>query len=88
MIPRSFIYESKEYLITSILKGAFEFRSVKTIQFAEDSEIRTIERNDISGLIELQEGWCIDTIFCQFTSHIFSRLCLSYHILYLKKHKK
>ena len=68
IIPRSIIYNSKEYIVTSILEKAFFGSLAKSIQFASNSEIRTIERYSLniklesitipSKLVDLQEGWC------------------------------
>lgn len=68
IIPRSIIYNSKEYIVTSILEKAFFGSLAKSIRFASNSEIRTIERNSLnfklesitipSKLVDLQEGWC------------------------------
>lgn len=68
-IPRSIHHESKEYVIISILKEAFQFTDVESIQFSNDSEIRTFERGCFffasfeslqipSTVIDLKEGWC------------------------------
>ena len=43
IIPRSIVHESQEYVITSISNYAFENSTIKTIQFAADSELQTIE---------------------------------------------
>ena len=44
LIPRSIVYNSKEYVITSILHWAFQFSEIKTVKFSADSEIITIDR--------------------------------------------
>lgn len=42
-VPRSFEYDSQEFIITNIGKCAFrDLRYIKNVQFAEDSEIREI----------------------------------------------
>ena len=72
IIPRSFTYESNEYIIISILENSFKLSQVKSIQFKNDSEIRSFEKNAFYGsliesitipskVIELKEGWCSDT---------------------------
>ncbi|KAK8838938.1 hypothetical protein M9Y10_032397 [Tritrichomonas musculus] len=43
IIPRSISYQSKEYVITRILNSSFQFRSIRTVQFAPDSAIEVIE---------------------------------------------
>lgn len=45
IIPRSISYQSKEYVITRILNGSFQFKSsIRTVQFAPDSAIEVIEK--------------------------------------------
>lgn len=44
IIPHSIIYKSKSYIITSISEKAFNSSRVKSIQFAPDSELQTIEK--------------------------------------------
>ena len=41
-IPRSFNYESKEYIVTSILEGAFSRSRIKSIDFESDSGLQII----------------------------------------------
>ena len=66
VIPRTFQYESTEYLITSIKDTNY---NIKSIKFAEDSAINTIfggaflsskieEIYFPKSLKELREGWC------------------------------
>ena len=73
IIPRSIIKDSTEYVIKSICKNAFRFSSVKFIQFSDDSEIQTIEKEAFklcriesitipSSLINLTEGWCVGAL--------------------------
>lgn len=45
IIQRTIKQESKEYIVTSISKGAFEKSEVKTVEFEANSELRTIEQN-------------------------------------------
>lgn len=69
IIPRSIEHESNEYLITSISKYAFDSSKVKSISFAYNSELRTIEEDAFVGslitkisipasVVELKDGWC------------------------------
>ena len=69
-IPRSIRDESKEYIVTSVSNGAFTSRlRIKSIKFAQDSELRTIESNAFANskveklyfpasVTDLKEGWC------------------------------
>ena len=71
-IPRSIIYESKEYIINCILKNAFSKFSnstITSIQFTNDSELQKIDENAFfnssieriiipSQVTELKDGWC------------------------------
>ncbi|KAK8838602.1 hypothetical protein M9Y10_033234 [Tritrichomonas musculus] len=69
-IPRSIRYESKEYVVTSVSNGAFTTQlGIKSIKFAQDSEIRTIESHAFANskvqqlyfpasVTDLKEGWC------------------------------
>ena len=73
IIPCSIYYESEEYVITSILSNAFngaEF--LHSIQFSDDSEIRTIEKDAFyrssieilsipKSVTELKDEWCNET---------------------------
>ena len=45
IIPRSIIHDTKEYIITSISDNAFNTAKMKSIQFASDSELQTIEKD-------------------------------------------
>lgn len=50
LIPRAIIYESNEYLVTKILKNSFEnAKTIKSVHFAVDSEINTIEENSFKN---------------------------------------
>lgn len=71
-IPRTIQYESIEYIITSISKSALYSTKVKSVQFTEDSEIKSFEDDSFSdssiesimipsSLVELQKGWCYST---------------------------
>ncbi|KAK8865151.1 hypothetical protein M9Y10_010685 [Tritrichomonas musculus] len=45
LIPRSINYETQEFIITSILKGAFkDSDQIKLVQFPSDSELQIIEK--------------------------------------------
>lgn len=68
IIPRSIIFESKEFIVISILEHAFDRKVIKSIEFAADSEVRTIENNAFEycyvesisfppSLIELKAHW-------------------------------
>lgn len=49
-IPRSVVYDSKEYVIVSIHSGSFQRNhKIKAIQFPENSEIRLIESGAFSS---------------------------------------
>ena len=72
IIPNTINYETKEYTVTNISKHAFCGSSIKSIRFLPGSKLRTIERYSFfnsniealiipSQLIELEEGWCINT---------------------------
>ena len=73
LIPRSVIYNSEEYIITSIDKNSFKKNfSIKSIAFSQDSKLQTIEKkafvsssvNKISfpsSLQTLKKGWCEET---------------------------
>lgn len=68
-IPRSVIYDSKEYIIVSIHSGAFgRNHGIKAIQFSEDSELSLIESGAFSSsslkylslpssIQKLEDGW-------------------------------
>ena len=70
IIQRSITYNSKTYIITSILEGVFQNTyKIKSISFADDSELRIIEKDAIScsliqsislpsSLVELKDEWC------------------------------
>ena len=69
VIPRTFQYESTEYLITSITGTDW---NIKSIKFLEDSAVNTIFYRSFSyskieeiyfptSLRELREGWCAGT---------------------------
>lgn len=71
VIPRSIIDEStnKEFIITSIYEHSFLSSSIKSLSFADDSEVRFVYQNAFfnsgienitfpSSLIELKDGWC------------------------------
>lgn len=71
VIPRSIIDEStnKEFIITSIYERSFQCSSIKSLSFADDSEVRFVYQNAFfnsgiesiafpSSLIELKDGWC------------------------------
>lgn len=46
LIPKTITYESQKYSITDIFERAFQFsKNIKSIQFSEQSEIRTIGKN-------------------------------------------
>ena len=71
-IPRSIIYESQEYLVTTICKNAFRGSEISSIQFPSDSELRKIESavfydSQIDtikfprSLEDLDEEWCDGT---------------------------
>ena len=74
-IPRSIIYESQEYVIINIRRNAFRgCVTLKSIQFAPDSQIKTIESDAFnyssiesieipSSIEKLEEGWCDGVIF-------------------------
>lgn len=73
LIPHSIKHESNEYIITKICENSFaKSKSIKSIQFPVNSEIKTIEKNAFensslksisipSTLIELNDGWCSGT---------------------------
>lgn len=73
IIPRSIKYKKQEYLITCIMKDAFESSDIiNSIRFPNDSEIRIIERAAFanssiksltipSSITELKEGWLLGT---------------------------
>ena len=72
IIPRSIIYKSKEYIVKSISKKAFELSQIKSIRFPEDSQLQSIDayafsKSSIesltipSSLIDLKDGWCEGT---------------------------
>lgn len=42
IIPKSIMYKSQEYIVTSILDNAFLLSSIRTIRFPPDSEIKEI----------------------------------------------
>ena len=51
-IPRSVTYQSKEYTITSISQKAFcDNSQIKTIKFAEDSEVQTIGESSFQNSV-------------------------------------
>lgn len=70
IIPRSVFHQSHEYIITNISKGSFkQNKSVITIKFPEDSELRSISKGAFydsnikeitipSKLENLEQGWC------------------------------
>ena len=70
LIPRSIIYESKEYIISGLLKDSFNnSRSIRSIRFPPDSELQIIEsgtfsESDIesisipSSILKIEDGWC------------------------------
>ena len=49
IIPRSFVHETKEYIVISILEYAFTLSLVEDVKFAPDSQIQTIENNAFSN---------------------------------------
>ena len=69
-IPRSIRYENNDYLVTSILPGAFKQASdIKSIQFAKNSELQKIGKEAFSNssvmmlsipscVREFEHGWC------------------------------
>lgn len=75
IIPRSVTYQNQEFLITKIGKESFFLNTeIKSISFADDSELHTIEKNAFydskieeiylpSKLAELEEGWCYLTSY-------------------------
>ena len=69
IIPRTITFESIEFVIKCIRKFAFHKSKAKSIQFAADSEILTIESDAFhisqiesfsipASLVDIQEGWC------------------------------
>ena len=69
VIPRSIVYESSEYPVISILEGSFNKSIIKALDFALDSETKTIENSAFdfssiesitipSSLTELKDNWC------------------------------
>ncbi|KAK8838436.1 hypothetical protein M9Y10_033062 [Tritrichomonas musculus] len=71
-IPRSIIYNSQEYIITTITGNSFGNSEIKTIQFPTDSGLKRIEKGAFkyqelesiilpSSLCELEDGWCVYT---------------------------
>lgn len=77
VIPRSIIYQSKEYIVTSISSNAFTHNfSIRTLCFADDSELQIICSNAFdnsvieylkipSSVIDLNEGWCKSSNFLE-----------------------
>lgn len=73
IIPRSVVFQSKEYDITSIKKYSFlHNKKIRSIDFAERSSLLLIEEKSFkfssikvlhipSSVEELQEGWCDTT---------------------------
>ncbi|KAK8875922.1 hypothetical protein M9Y10_006100 [Tritrichomonas musculus] len=69
-IPRSVNHRSQEYLVTTIGEGSFkDNRDITSIDFPDDSELLTIEKEAFFGTLidtltipskvkELKEGWC------------------------------
>ena len=74
VIPQSINYNSKEYKISTICEGSFKNnKRIKSIEFTEDSELLSIEKDAFycsslqsisipASLIELQECWCAFTL--------------------------
>lgn len=50
IVPRSIQYESKEYIITSILNGDFTDSHLRSLQFTTDSELQTIDNEAFCNL--------------------------------------
>lgn len=46
-IPCSIIYNSIEYVVTTILKNSFNKSKIKSIKFANDSKVKVIEEKSI-----------------------------------------
>ena len=71
LIPRSIKYKSKEYIVISISKDAFEMsQNIKSIRFESDSELQIIEKDAFTcssiesifipaSVIDIKAGWCI-----------------------------
>ncbi|KAK8895265.1 hypothetical protein M9Y10_023707 [Tritrichomonas musculus] len=68
-IPRSIIHKGCEYIVTCIAEDSFKNSNNFSVQFAPDSELRTIEKNAFtnstierislpSSVSELKDGWC------------------------------
>ena len=68
LIPRSIIYKSEEYIVTSIRKKSFSDSNIKSIKFSPDSELKKIEKEAFSNsqiesilipstVSDLEEGW-------------------------------
>lgn len=72
-IPKSINNGSNEYIVTHILRKSFKnSKNIKSIQFSEDSQILSIEKNAFincslesitipSSVEVLEEGWCKET---------------------------
>lgn len=68
-IPHSINHESQEYIVTSISRDAFSESTVQTVNFPNDSAVKTIEKNAFwgssikrifipSSITNLEDGWC------------------------------
>ena len=44
-ISRSIKYKTKEYDVLGILKGAFNFSGIKSLQFSNDSKLQSIHKD-------------------------------------------
>lgn len=71
-IPRSICHNNQEYIINRIEERSFHGSNVESIEFAPNSELRTIESNAFNGsnirrlslpssLNCLKSGWCAET---------------------------
>lgn len=69
LIPKSIIYQTKEYVIVSILEGSFRNSIIKSLKFTQDSKLQMIDKDSFysasiesitipSQVSELREGWC------------------------------
>lgn len=76
-VPRSITFNSKEFKVSSFSEGLLKkSKLIRTINFEENSEFRTINKNAFFGsslveieipqsVIELKEGWCCSAYNCQ-----------------------